>query len=126
VRLLDADILVDLLRRHPPALAWSRSLTEWPAVPGLVVMEVMQGCRNGAELRAVQKLVQPLTLIWPTEADCQRALQDFESFHLSHNLGLIDALVAACALGRGATLVTFNVKHYSVIVGLVTEQPYTR
>ncbi len=35
---------------------------------------------------------------------------------------------AHCRLcrGRGATLCTFNVKHYRVIAGLVTEQPYTR
>jgi predicted nucleic acid-binding protein len=89
-------------------------------------MEVLQGCRNRAEERAVQNLVRPLTVVWPSEADCDRALQDFLTYRLSHNLGLIDALIAACVVGRGATLCTFNAKHYRVIAGLVTEQPYTR
>jgi predicted nucleic acid-binding protein len=43
-----------------------------------------------------------------------------------HRLGLLDALIAACALGQGATLCTFNVKHHRVVAGLVTEQPYPR
>jgi predicted nucleic acid-binding protein len=126
LRLLDTDILVDLLRRHPPAVSWFAGLTEWPAVPGLAVMEIIQGCRTKAEVRAVQKLVQPLTLVWPTEADCERARADFTTFYLSHGLGLLDALIAACAIGRGASLLTFNSKHYRMVAGLVVEQPYTR
>jgi predicted nucleic acid-binding protein len=126
LRLLDTDILVDLLRRHPPAVSWFAGLTEWPAVPGIVVMEVIQGCRKKAEVRAVQKLVAPLQVIWPTEADCQRALADFSTFYLSHNLGLLDSLIAASAIGCGASLYTFNSKHYRMVAGLVTEQPYTR
>jgi tRNA(fMet)-specific endonuclease VapC len=126
LRLLDTDILVDLLRRHPPAVSWFAGLTEWPAVPGLAVMEIIQGCRTKAEVRAVQKLVQPLTLVWPTEADCERARADFTTFYPSHGLGLLDALIAACAIGRGASLLTFNSKHYRMVAGLVVEQPYTR
>ncbi|MDB9305130.1 MULTISPECIES: hypothetical protein [Cyanophyceae] len=53
-------------------------------------------------------------------------MSDFTTYHLSDNLGLLDALIAACAVGRSATLCTFNVKHYRVIPGLVMEQPYTR
>jgi predicted nucleic acid-binding protein len=53
-------------------------------------------------------------------------LSDFTAYHLSHGLGLLDALIAACAVGHSATLYTFNVKHYQVVPGLVTAQPYTR
>ena len=76
--------------------------------------------------RKVLQLVAPLTIIWPTETDCARALSDFTAYHLSHKVGLIDALIAACAVGRSATLCTFNVKHYQVISGLSLEQPYSR
>ena len=93
MRLLDADILIDLLRRHPPAVAWFRAQTEWPSVAGFVIMEVIQGCRNRAEVRAVQTLVRPLPVVWPSEADCDRALADFTTCYLSHRLGLLDALI---------------------------------
>jgi len=70
--------------------------------------------------------VAPLQVVWPTEADCSRALSDFAAHHLSHGLGLLDALIAACAIGRSATLWPFNVKHYQVVPDLATAEPYTR
>ena len=126
MRLLDADVLVDIQRNHPPAVAWYQSLTELPHVPGLVIMELVQHAQNQRQVRAALRLVRPLPIVWPSEADCDRALADYIAFHLSHNLGLLDSLIAACAVGRAATLCTFNVKHYRVITGLTTEQPYPR
>jgi predicted nucleic acid-binding protein len=124
--LVDTDVLIDIQRGHPPALAWFAGLTELPAVPGFVVMELVQDARNAREVRQALQLVAPLQVVWPTEADCARALSDFTAYHLSHGLGLLDALIAACAVGRSATLYTFNVKHYRVVPGLVVAEPYTR
>ena len=124
--LLDTDVLIDVQRGHPPALTWFASLTDLPSVPGLVVMELIQDARNAGEVRQAQKLVAPLRIVWPTEADCTRALSDFAAYHLPHGLGLLDAMIAACAVGLSATLCTFNVKHYQVIPGLITAQPYSR
>jgi predicted nucleic acid-binding protein len=126
VLLLDTDILIDIQRGHAPAVAWFAGLTDLPAVPGFVVMELMQDAQNARQLRTVRRLVAPLPIVWPTETDCQRALADFASYHLSHGLGLLDALIAACAIGQAGTLCTFNVKHYRVVPGLMTAQPYTR
>jgi predicted nucleic acid-binding protein len=124
--LLDTDILIDVQRKHPPAIAWFDSLQELPSIPGFVVMELVQDAQNMRQVRQVLKLVAPLPVVWPTEADCDRALSDFTAYHLSHNLGLLDALIAACATGRAAVLCTFNTKHYRAVPGLVTEQPYAR
>lgn len=124
--LVDTDVLIDVQRGHPPALAWFAGLTELPAMPGFAVMELLQDARNAQETRQSLKLVAPLRIVWPTEADCNRALSDFTAYHLSHGLGLLDSLIAACAIGRSATLYTFNVKHYRVVPDLVTAEPYTR
>lgn len=126
MELLDTDVLIDVQRGHPPALAWFAALPELPAVPGIVVMELIQDARNAGEVRQALKLVAPLRIVWPTEADGSRALADFTALHLSHGLGLLDALIAACAVGLGATLCTFNQKHYQVVPGLVVSQPYSR
>jgi predicted nucleic acid-binding protein len=124
--LVDTDVLIDVQRGHPPALAWFAGLTDLPAVPGFVVMELVQDARNAREVRRALKLVAPLGIVWPTETDCARALADFTAYHLSHDLGLIDSMIAACAVGLSATLYTFNDKHYGVVPGLVTVKPYTR
>jgi predicted nucleic acid-binding protein len=123
---LDTDILIDVQRGHPPALAWFEQLTELPLVPGFVVMELVQDARNNREVEQALKLVAPLPVVWPSTADCTRALSEFSVHHLSHGLGLIDALIAACAVGHSARLCTFNDKHYRAVPGLVTSRPYAR
>jgi predicted nucleic acid-binding protein len=124
--LLYADVLMAIQREYALALTWFAALTELPAVPGLVVMELIQDAQNAHQVRQALKLVAPLPVVWPTAADCQRALTDCIAYPLSHSLGVLDALIAACAIGISATLRTFNVKHYRVVPGLVMVQPYTR
>lgn len=124
--LVDTDVLIDAQRGHPPALAWFGGLTDLPAVPGFVVMELIQDARNSQEIRQALRLVAPLPIVWPTAVDCARALSDFTAYHLSHGLGLLDALIAACAVGLPATLFTFNNKHYRIVPRLATARPYIR
>jgi predicted nucleic acid-binding protein len=120
---LDADVMVDVARNHPPAIAWLMGVGS-VGLPGLVAMELLQGCRNLTVQRRLEKQLQRHPLYWPTLADCQRGYQDFAAYRLSHGLGLIDALIGATAVGCGETLATFNVKHFAVIAGLTTVQPY--
>jgi predicted nucleic acid-binding protein len=89
-------------------------------------MELVQDAKNTQQMQQSLKLVSFLPIVWPTQADCSRALADFKAYHLSHRLGLIDSLIAACAVGLSADLCTFNLKHYRVVPGLTTKQPYQR
>jgi predicted nucleic acid-binding protein len=89
-------------------------------------MELLQDARNAHETRQSLKLVAPLQIVWPTQLDCNRALSDFATYHRSRGLGLLDALIAACAVGLSATLYTFNAKHYQVVPDLTTAAPYVR
>ena len=102
------------------------SLSEYPTVSDPVVMKLIQDAPSKREVEQVLRLVKPLPVVRPTETDCQNALADFSVFNLSQNLGLIDSLSAATTIGLGATLCTFNVKHYRNITGLALERPYTR
>jgi predicted nucleic acid-binding protein len=124
--LVDTDVLIDVQRKHRPALDWFASLVELPAIPGFVAMELIQDARNKREVRQALKLIAPMEIVWPAENDCSRALSDFTAYHLSHSLGLLDALIAACAVGQQGTLFTFNVKHYRIVPGLKVIQPYAR
>ncbi len=126
MRLLDTDVLIDIRRGFPAAVSWYSQLAEKPSVPGFVAMELINGCHNNIDLTRLQLFLVGLPIVWPSEADCQRGLEHLRDYRLSHNLGLIDALIAATAVGQGATLCTFNVKHFGVVPGLVTEQPYKR
>lgn len=126
MHLLDTDVLIGVQRGHPPALAWFGGLMELPSVPGFVVMELLQDAQNARQVQAALKLVAPLPIVWPTESDCARALSNFAALHLSQGLGLLDSLIAACAVGRSAELCTFNVKHYRMVSDLRLTKPYSR
>ncbi len=127
MRLLDSDIMIDVLRGHQPALDWLSSLgAEELALPGFVLMELMDGCTSKRQMNALRRRMAGFRLHWPTEADCNRAVDDFARAHLSHNLGLLDALIGQCAVGLGVPLCTFNLKHFGAIAGILVEQPYGR
>lgn len=126
MRLLDTDVMVDLRRQYRPALEWFAGLAEAPALPGFVAMELMQGCENRREMRALLRELAPFRIYWPTADDCNRALGTYARAHLTHRLGLLDTLIGECAVGLSAILCTFNVGHYRAIHGLQTEQPYVR
>lgn len=125
--LLDTDVMVDVMRRHPPATDWLALLgTEAVGIPGLVAMELVQGCRDRREEQQVEAILRPYVLYWPTQSDCARAFDDFTAYHLSHGIGVLDALIAETAMGLGVELATFNDRHYRVVSSLRTIRPYAR
>lgn len=89
-------------------------------------MELLQGCQNTKEQKKVEKALAAYPLYWGEPQDCDRALKTFATHHLSHNIGLLDALIAETAIGFGAEIATFNVRHYGVLKELKTIQPYQR
>jgi hypothetical protein len=125
--ILDTDIMIDLLRKYPPAMAWLAALgDEEIALPGFVMMELIQGCRNKAEQGKVEKSAASHSVVWPSSKTCDEALSVFSRYHLSHSLGLLDALIGETALALNLPLHTFNQKHYAAVPNLKTVQPYTR
>lgn len=86
--LLDTDVMVDILRGHESAKEWLASVEEI-GVPGLVAMELIQGCQNTREQRALERELSEFLLYWPSLDDCNRALKSFSSHHLNDNIGLL-------------------------------------
>ena len=123
---VDTDVLIDIQRGYPPAVEWFKSLSEIPTVTGFTVMELTQDARNRDEVGKAFKLVGGLPFVWPADVDSNRALECFAQFHVSHGLGLLDALIAFTALGLGAPLCTHNQKHFRAVPGLLLEKPYPR
>jgi hypothetical protein len=125
--LLDTDVAVDLFRGFPPAVAWLTSqANEELHLPGFVVMELIQGCFNKHELKKVQDFIKPFPLVWPPPDICDEALDVYSRGKLSHNLGLLDALIGHLAVSLDTPLHTFNQKHFVAVPNLKTIQPYTK
>ena len=126
--LLDSDVLIDLLRNYPPATEWFDTLNEDEElmVSGYVVMELIQGCRNKSEQERTQRELATYGVVWLSPTDCDKALEVFVAYHLSHNAGLLDVLIGQTSVSLGVPLHTFNQRHYSFVSGMQTVQPYTK
>jgi len=95
-------------------------------LPGFVVMELLQGCRNKVEQAKTQKTLKRYDIAWPSPDTCEAALAVFAQFHLSHGIGIIDALIGQMAVALDVPLYTFNQKHYAAIPDLKIVQPYSQ
>ena len=124
--ILDTDVLIDLKRKHPPAITWLAALPAPPLVCGVAAMELLYGSWDKREQQAVQKFMTPFPLAWPTEEDMVRAYSEYVPLALAFSIGLLDTMIASTAMGLGLPLATFNVKHYSHVPDLMTVQPYKR
>lgn len=121
--LVDSDVLIWFTRGHPGAEIQLRSIMPW-YISAVTYMELVQGCRNKAELERLKKgLTQRSTEILPlTPAITQRAILLVENYSLSNGLQLADALIAATALEHKFTLLTANIKHFGSIENVQIER----
>jgi predicted nucleic acid-binding protein len=123
--ILDSDVLIDLLRNSPNALAWFAALAVKPSVSVIAVLEVLFGARDRFELRRIQAFLQGFPVAWGTPTDFQLAMS-YARLRLSNGMGILDALTAAIAIRNNQKLATFNVKHFKDVPNLTTVQPYQR
>jgi len=125
--LVDTDVLVDCLRGTDRARAWLEQLAaEAFAVPGVVAMELVMGCRDRGDLERVRRLLGAFAIAWPEASEFAAAHDLLLAHRLSSGLNIPDCLIAATALGRAARLYTFNLKHFQSVPGLDVQQPYPR
>ncbi|HLY59441.1 MAG TPA: type II toxin-antitoxin system VapC family toxin [Terriglobia bacterium] len=127
MNLVDTDDLVDCLRGTGPAKAWLKQLAIEPfAVPAVVAMELVMGCRDRADLERIQRFLGTFEIVWPEASDFATAYDLLLTHRLSSGLNIPDCLIAATALARDGTLFTFNLKHFRAVSGLGVREPYPR
>lgn len=124
--ILDSDVLIDILRQHPSAMAWFFSAPEPLYISGVAAMEVLTGARNRSEWQTAEIFLNPLKVVWLSESGFNTALTHILPLRLIQGIGVIDALIAATAVEYNLPLATFNTKHYKDISGLQIVQPYPR
>ncbi len=117
--MVDSDVLIWTLRGHTVAVAQMEGLADWH-ISAVSNMELAQGCRNKAELKAMQKAFKPEgnDVLPITQSISDMACNLVEKYALSHSLHMADALIAATALGHSLPLLIANAKHFSAVAGL--------
>ncbi len=113
---VDTDILVDALRRVPAAVTFLRDAERYLTVAAITQMELLQGCRNLAELRRVEQFLRRFAVRSLSELIGGIGTSLMRRYRLSHGLLLPDALIAATAIEYDVTLYAKNVLSYLLLL----------
>ena len=118
--LIDTDILIDAGRGESDAVSCLEDIEQEAtlSISAVTQMELMIGCQNKAELRALEKFLTRFQVIMLTEQASQNAIELLRRYRLSHGLLIADALISATAISSGAAFVTKNQRDYQFIAGL--------
>ncbi len=118
--LIDTDILIDVARGLEEAIT---QLALWEhehsiGVSVITYMELLVGCRNKREQRAVKDFIERFEVLIIDAEISEKAVSLLEKYRLSHGLLIADALIAATAMVRGLPLASKNQRDYRFIEGL--------
>jgi len=127
VYFLDTDTCSDAVSAHPSVLHRLEQLDrdQW-AISSIVKAELRYGLENGKLLSRTQLSLEKFlalaaVVVFDDKAAVEAAKVRAEQEKTGRPSGAVDQLIAGHARALGATLVTSNLKHFSPVVGLVTE-----
>ncbi|GIV71565.1 MAG: hypothetical protein KatS3mg049_0121 [Caldilinea sp.] len=88
------------------------------AVSVVTQMELIVGCRNRAELQALEQVLRRFRILKIDETISDKAVELLQQYRLSHGLLIADALIAATALSWDCPFVSKNQRDYRFITNL--------
>jgi predicted nucleic acid-binding protein len=118
--LIDTDILIDIANNDITA---KQRLTKESqhyqlTISSITEMELIVGCRNKTELQNLNQFLNQFNRLNLNENISNIAIQLIQTYNLSHNLLIPDALIAATAIGENMPLLSKNQKDYRFILNL--------
>ena len=130
IYLLDTNILIYLIKNHPPAIAQRIDVLsddDHLCMSFITWAELLKGAERSTRkpevLRRLDMLARQVTVIYPTTAAiCRHYAEQFTRLKEAGTpIGANDLWIACHALAEDATLVTHNTREFQRIVGLRVE-----
>ncbi len=124
---MDSTVLIDLSRENNEAIEFIDTLrknNQEIAISVISSMELIIGCRDKNEVNKTLKFLGDYRVIDNSVPISKKAYQLLIQYSKSHGLLIPDAFISATALDENLTLVTDNVRHFDMIVGLSVQKPY--
>jgi predicted nucleic acid-binding protein len=122
--LVDTDVLIEYLRGQGEAIRYLEGLTSDLYLSVISVAELFAGVKGEEEERSLKQFLLAFAVLPVTEKVARRGGLYRRDFGPSHGTGLADALIAATTEENGASLVTFNRRHFPMISSVTV--PYER
>lgn len=119
--IIDTDILIDVGRNVAKAVSFLDKIEKefTPIISVVTQMELIVGCRSKKELSVIDKFVGRFNIASMDEAITDKGVVLLHKYRLSHGLLIADALIAATAIIKEASLATKNQGDYRFIDELV-------
>jgi len=115
-KIADTNIFIKIFRGDADLKKQVESLNV--AVSSVVLLELLQGSKDKAELRQIEKYLACFTVVHFNENVSKKAIELVKTYSKSHGLLLADAIIAATCLENDRELMTFNIKDFKFIRGL--------
>jgi len=119
--LADTNVFIAIINGNPLLKEFIK--TERPVISTIVYLELIQGSKNKAEVKKIEKLLSFFKVLHFNEAVALRSIEIIRKYSKSHGLLLADAVIAATCLEHKIALVTFNAKDFRFIDGLELRIP---
>ncbi len=124
VAVIDTNIMIQALPGNPITKKWLARVEDRITLPCFVVMELIKGCDTRDELTRLDSFLTPYTIYWPNQEDCRRAVSIMkDNYRHGYKMGVVDALIAACAIALHAKLYTLD-HDFRPVPGLKKLTPY--
>ena len=120
----DTNIFIHHFRKDPATVSELLTIgSENVLLPSIVAMELFRGMSDKNELMAMQAKLKHYNLLHINTLASKKALGLIETYRLSHNLQLPDALIGAMAIAYKIPLFTYNVKDFKYLPGILLHNP---
>ena len=121
--LFDTDVLIEYLRGRQRAIEYLEGLTDDMCISVVSIAELFAGVRDDGEEDSLKQFLLAFSALPVTGTVARLGGLYRRDYRQSHGTGLADALIVATAEENGATLVTFNQRHFPMVESRV---PYER
>lgn len=121
--LVDTSILVDVIRQYTPAQQWIVTQSDL-GVTQAVRLELIVGAPDKIRQRRALRMLVDFDTIENTAEDFYWAESQLIRYQLSHQVGMLDCLIAAASARLGLPLYTLNVRDFGVLLGALAVKPY--
>jgi predicted nucleic acid-binding protein len=124
--LIDTDILIDYLRDHEDGVRYLEDEKRELYTSAINVAELYTGVKNDNEMIAIKEFLTVFKIVIITKEIAESAGLIRNKYYKSHNIGLADAIIAACANSIDSVFVTLNKKHFPMFKSDQILTPYKK
>ena len=110
----DTNIIIEYLKDNE-TIKNTLSHYETIYINDVVIMELYQGARNKQELAYIKKNISQFVVLEMHQSIVQLAREILEQYTLSHNMKIMDALIASTVMMYKVELYTLNKKDFKYL-----------